>query len=396
MRWASGGYRYKLLREGQAEVIGGLIAISVLLFSIAAIYFLMTSTQSSYSTEFVRRASFEAEKSAEKLTVSYDPSSGSCIIANRGPIDIKVVRIWINNTFLDPQNTNIPQTIPAGYSIAIPLSSAPDYIVTSRGNVFSVKGECIKLVLLIPSNIALLQYGVGPFTSQNIVATTRMLSNVACINISVSKTAEPILMYMLKNGTWLWHSCKIGDTATYGWKKAAVQQLRYSVDVDSNGVREAITIDATNPQSPVPVTVPKNSNVTISLLFYNLTTIPQLADVVTVYYKFVVNVSGSSTPKDVLFTVYAALRSLDNTKIFSSSGQTQIAGIAKPGDNSIAIVTGYVPFPKFFYNFTSGFYSIELALTISTSTGNVVVNQIDLEYLAVVGAQINWPPLPEG
>ena len=72
--------------------------------------------------------------------------------------------------------------------------------------MFSVKGDCIKLALLIPSNIAFLQYGVGPFTSQNIVATTRMLSNVACINISVSNTAKPILMYMLKNGTWLWHS----------------------------------------------------------------------------------------------------------------------------------------------------------------------------------------------
>uniref|UniRef100_A0A7J2U2W2 Flagellin n=1 Tax=Ignisphaera aggregans TaxID=334771 RepID=A0A7J2U2W2_9CREN len=393
MKWVSGVHT--LAKQGQAEVIGGIIAITVLIFSIAAIYFLTASTQYTASTEYSRRTSFEAERSAEKLTVSYDPSSGSCIIANTGPIGIKVARIWINNTFLDPQNTNIPQTIPAGYSIAIPLSSSPDYIVTSRGNVFSVKGDCIKLALLIPSNIALLQYGVGPFTSQNIVATTRMLSNVACINISVSNTAKPILMYMLKNGTWLWHSCKIGNTATYGWKKAAVQQLKYSVDVDSNGVREAITFNASSVPSPVPIKVSKNSNVTIRLLFYNLTTIPQLADVVTVYYKFVVNVSGSSTPKDVLFTVYAALRSLDNTKIFSSSGQTQVAGIAKPGDNSIAIVTGYVPFPKFFYNFTSGFYSIELALTISTPTGKIDVDQIDLEYLAVVGAQVNWPPLPK-
>ena len=100
MKWMSGVHT--LAKQGQAEVIGGIIAITVLIFSIAAIYFLTASTQYTASTEYSRRTSFEAERSAEKLTVSYDPSSGSCIIANTGPIGIKVARIWINNTFLDP------------------------------------------------------------------------------------------------------------------------------------------------------------------------------------------------------------------------------------------------------------------------------------------------------
>jgi len=384
-----------MLKHGQAEIIGGIIAISILLFTIATLYFTLISTQSTATLEFSRRTSFEAERNAEKISISYDAKEEKCIIINSGALDIKIVRVWIGNNFRDP-GQDFPETLIKGKPLSMSPDTVPDYIVTARGNVFPIKGECLKYSSLLPEYTTLLQYGLGPFTSQGLVAKSKLTSDDACINITIEgKTIQnPALIYRLANGTWLQHSCNPDNTNTYGWRKLGIG-VNYSPDIDGNSVREAIAVDITGSSVNLITVGQKSSEVTVRLLFYNLIEVPENIDIVTIYYKYVIGVGGASQPHDVVFNIYVSLKSLDNNYAFSTPGQTQIAGITKSSGQTIAIVTGYAPFPKFFYNFDKGNYSLELALTISTPSGNVNVNQIDLEYIAVTGARIKWSPNPE-
>jgi len=389
-----------MLKRGQAEIIGGIIAISILLFAITTLYFTLISTQSTATLEFSRRTSFEAERNAEKISVSYDTKDEKCIIINSGALDIKIIRVWIENEFLDPGQALFPETLTKGDVLSMSPDTVPDYIVTARGNVFPIKGECLKYSSLLPEYITLLQYGLGPFTSQSLVAKSKLTSDDACINIRIEgKTIQiqnPALIYRLANGTWLQHSCNPNDINTYGWQRLDMN-IDYSPDIDENSVREAIAVNIAD-SSVNLITIDSQgsqSNVTVRLLFYNLIEVPENIDVVTIYYKYVIRVKGATQPHVVVFNIYASLKSLDNNYAFSTSGQTQIAGVTKSSDQTIAIVTGYALFPKFFYNFDKGYYSVELALTILTPSGDVKVEQIDLEYIAVTGAIIKWSPKPE-
>jgi hypothetical protein len=241
MRWASGEYRYKLLREGQAEVIGGLIAISVLPFSIALIYFLMTSTQSSYSAEFVRRTSFESERGAEKIAVSYDPASDTCTATNIGASSIRIVRLWSGDAFTSREALLAP-----GQSLTWSYSQAPDLIVTARGNVFTIKAECGK-IRSSATNIQQIIIGSGIastlFTSENLLNNLRISRGMqkGYLYAVINENNYAVFYY---NGTKYLCSDYSGNGQIYN------DSIKINWDLDSNGINEAII--SSSQTCPIP------------------------------------------------------------------------------------------------------------------------------------------------
>jgi len=398
MRWVSGGYRYKLLREGQAEVIGGLIAISVLLFSIAAIYFLMTSTQSSYSTEFIRRTSFESERSAEKIAVNYDPASDSCIATIIGASSIKIVRLWSGGTY-----TSGDALLAPGQSLTWSYSQAPDLIVTARGNVFTIKAECEK-IRSSATNIQQIISSSGIastlFTSENLLNNLRISRGMqkGYLYATIDTNNYAVFYY---NGSKYLCSDYNGNGIVY---PSVQSQINW--DLDGNGINEAIISSSRTCPSTQQASIneytsypnPKGEGVSMSVkfVFKNLLYVPQNVDTITIYFKFVamINVGGGGNPHSITFAPYIEITSSSGlslkapaTTAVVSRGQSTESGIY------IVVINGYAVFPVkgFGLNLPPGAYDLTIDVQVVQQPGNVNLNSFRLEYLAVVGAYINDP-----
>jgi len=408
MRWASGGYRYKLLREGQAEVIGGLIAISVLLFSIAAIYFLMTSTQSSYSTEFVRRTSFESERSAEKIAVNYDPASDSCIATNIGASSIRIVRLWSGGTY-----TTGDALLAPGQSLSWSYSQAPDLMVTARGNVFTIKAECEK-IRSSATNIQQIISGSGIastlFTSENLLNNLRISRGMqkGYLYAVINENNYAVFYY---NGSKYLCSDYTGNGIVYivhdDNDKSIQSQVNW--DLDSDGINEAIissfqtcpntqqaSINIDEYTSDVKGSLFKEDSASIKFVFKNLLSVPQNVDTITIYFKLVamINVAGGGNPHDITFAPYVEITSSSGLSLKApastavvSRGQSTESGIY------IVVISGYAVFPVrgFGLNLPPGAYDLTIDVQVVQQPGNVNLNRFRLEYLAIVGAYINDP-----
>ncbi|MEM4789633.1 MAG: hypothetical protein QXV06_07580 [Ignisphaera sp.] len=385
------------LRKGQAELIGGIIAISVLLLSIGTIFYTVFAVSSQTSVQFSKRAQFEAERNSERISVTYESTEDSCIISNTGAVDITIARVWSENSFY----TNFsPQNLSKGSSVKISRNNAPELIVTTRGNVFSIKAECDRqagMTTKITEYLVNLQLGGGPFTSQNIVATTRFTSDSACILVRATGTTYSdnlALLYNRSNSNMLIHQCDPANKNTYGWKNYN-GQINYkgdASDIDYNTVKEITLIRQTDGKF---VGVDQGKTAMINLTFYNLTFIPRTTDVVTIYYKILADLSIKSSVHEITFSVVVELRSIADGKRFSMAGQTVTTGIQNKRGDLVGVIVGMAPFPKFFFNFSEGYYTVSIIINIVTSQGQAKVEQLNLEYIAITGAQILWPPKPD-
>ncbi|MEM3980961.1 MAG: hypothetical protein QXF79_06905 [Ignisphaera sp.] len=396
------------LRKGQAELIGGIIAISVLLLSIGTIFYTVFAVSSQTSVQFSKRAQFEAERNSERISVTYESTEDSCIISNTGAVDITIARVWSENSFY----TNFsPQNLSKGSSVKISRNNAPELIVTTRGNVFSIKAECDRqagMTTKITEYLVNLQLGGGPFTSQNIVATTRFTSDSACILVRATviesdkgkksdkgtESDNLALLYNRSKSNMLIHQCDPANKNTYGWKNydKSINYKGDASDIDYNTVKEITLINQTNGEF---VGVDQGKTAMINLTFYNLTFIPRTTDVVTIYYKILANLSVQSSVHEITFSVVVELRSIADGKRFSMAGQTVTTGIQNKRGDLVGVIVGMAPFPKFFFNFSEGYYTVSIIINIVTGQGKAQVKQLNLEYIAITGAQILWPPKPD-
>jgi uncharacterized protein (UPF0333 family) len=391
-------------KKGQAEVIGGIIAISVLILSITTIYFLTTSTYTSTSTEFAKRTAFEAEKNMEKISISYDQSSDQCIVSNVGAIDITIVRQWYldnPNLVVEPAN---PIKLSVSSSISWSYSSAPDYIVTSRGNVFTVKAECKKIKnTLTTIQIPIPSPGISTplFTSENLLNHLRLSKGMqrgylyATIQQSNQKYDKAVLYY---NGTRILCS-SINNKNSYG------VNINFDPDwdLDNNAVKEIIISGET--QCPDNISTISEytdynwGNFVVEFVFKNLISIPRDVDTVTIYFKIVAQISvrGQGNPHAITFAPFIELSRQEGNAVFNLQAPATVATSNRglpAEDKYLVVFNGYTVFPVkgFNLNLNEGVYNMTIRIYITEQQGqNVNLQIIRLEYLAIVGADIADP-----
>jgi hypothetical protein len=389
-------------KKGQAEVIGGIIAISVLILSITTIYFLTTSTYTSTSTEFAKRTAFEAEKNMEKISISYDQNSDQCIVSNVGAIDITIVRQWYldnPNLVVEPAN---PIKLSVGSSISWSYSSVPDYIVTSRGNVFTVKAECEKIKnTLTTIQIPIPSPGISTplFTSENLLNHLRLSKGMqrgylyATIQQSNQKYNKAVLYY---NGTRILCS-SINNKNNYG------VNINFNWDLDNNAVKEIIISRETqcpNSISTISEYTDYNwNNFVVEFVFKNLISIPRDVDTVAIYFKIVAQISvrGQGNPHAITFAPFIELSRQEGNAVFNLQAPATVATSNRGlpvGNEYLVVFNGYAVFPVkgFNLNLNEGVYNMIIRIYITEQQGqNVNLQIIRLEYLAIVGADIADP-----
>jgi len=381
------------LRKGQAEVVGGIIAISVLLFSIATLYFLMTSTQSSLSTEFARRASFESEKNAEKIAVSYDLNTDSCIVSNAGAISITIVRAWQGNEYF---NFNEPLPLPPGQALPPwPFSETPDIIVTARGNIFTVKAECEKIKNAV-TNMQQIIIGSG-------IASTLVTSETLLNNMRISKGMQQGYLYarvLQKDYAVLYYNGSKYLCSSPSDKKvysSAKLPQDFTWDLDANNINEIIISTYSTCLDSAKVSTLEINEYggygskftgSVMFMFKNLVLIPQGgADTITVYFKVVLNIGGGGMPQDVVVSPTIVLscgsQSLSSPATVTTSGS---------GSGTI-VITGFAIFPVKAFSLPlqpDSIYNLTLDLKFVVGP-SIDLKKVRLEYLAIVGAYINDP-----
>jgi hypothetical protein len=388
--------RARRYREGQAEIIGAIIATGVMILAITAMFYSIVRLQQSTSDVYAKRIAFESERTLEKISVNYDPNSNTCRIANTGGIDITVARVWITNTeFKDPAEIGFPQVIKRGESVSLISDNTPVAIVTTRGNVFEIKSECEKQAVTGIIYIT----APGFISSQNIIGTTRLTSDQACIEYSLtpldSGWAPVLVFYNSTTRYWIYHNCTRSDRSTYGWKtitKPSNSSITLVPDLDNNAVNEAIVaINTTDSKGNVYVNEYNiRGSITLRLFFYNITRLTNASDVVTIFYKFVIRTSGGGQPQQVSYNPRVALVSVDSGAVYATPGSVSITSSGE----YFGVISGYVVFPRYFYNFQAGCYSVDVILEINPS-GSMTISSLRLEYIAISGAEILWIPLPQ-
>jgi hypothetical protein len=242
--------------------------------------------------------------------------------------------------------------------------------------------------------------GVGGFiSSQNIIGATRLTSDQACIVYEVysgdSNVDNAVLVYRNETG-WIYHKCDPNNPSTYGWRlvtRPPQSSITLNPDLDSSQVNEAvIAINTSNSLVEIgdqrsgltPVT-----KVRVNLTLYNVTRISSNADVITVFYKFVIQIQGNAPPQQVSYNPRVALIALSSSVRYGAPGS-----IAVSSRQDVGVVSGYVVLPRYFYNFQSDYYSVEIVLEIDTGSAAIRIVSVRLEYIAITGAEVLWKPLP--
>jgi hypothetical protein len=387
--------------RGQVEVTGAIIAVGVLLLVVTTLFYSIIQLQQATSDVFAKRASFESERSLERVSVIYDPEGGLCVVKNAGGVDVEVARVWVSDSdFIEePEAAGLSATIRRGESISFALDTAPVAVVTRRGNVFEVRSECLRQAAMARSVVEIIYGGVGGFIlSQNIIGAARLTSDQACIVYEVysrdSKVDNAVLVYRNETG-WIYHKCDPNNPSTYGWR--LVTQSSVSIeksDLDTSQVNEAvIAINASNRLVEIgdqrsgltPVT-----KVRVNLTLYNVTRISSNADVITVFYKFVIQIQiqGEAPPHQVSYNPRVALIALGSSARYGAPGS-----IAVSSRQVVGVVSGYVVLPRYFYNFQDDYYSVEIVLEIDTGSAAIRIVSVRLEYIAITGAEVLWKPL---
>jgi len=394
--------------RGQVEVTGAIIAVGVLLLVITTLFYSIIQLQQATSDVFAKRASFESERSLERVSVIYDPEGGLCIVRNAGGVDVEVARVWVSDSGFveEPEAAGLPATIRRGESISFAVDAIPVAIVTKRGNVFEVRSECLRQAAMARSVVEVIYGGVGGFiSSQNIIGAGRLTSDQACIVYEVyrgdSKKEDktvPVLVYRNEAG-WIYHKCDPNDPSTYGWKlvtRPPQSSIELDPDLDESGVNEAIVarnISSTLIEIGDPNQGP--TSVSVNLTFYNVIRISSSADVVIVFYKFVIKANVGGQPHQVSYNPRVALIALGSGSRYEAPGSVAVSSSGE----YVAVISGYVVFPRLFYNLQNDYYSVEIALEINTekiNTGSSATRivSVRLEYIAITGAEILWKPLP--
>jgi len=415
-------YRAKLMR-GQAEVIGATIALGLLLLAIASILILMQRTSTTTTANFAYRANFESEKQAENIGVIYDAINRYCILTNYGSLNIEIVRIWKDNTHMDYTIDLEP-----GESIIWNYTQAPQYIVTSRGNVVPVKSSCEQQKQRL--ELATISF----ITSRNILSGDIYLQpkndRAIICNISLesrtgkgrqtrieSKSIPCYVAYNFSDGWYLYN---------FTVKRWIYLSSRNSTltdpDLNNNNVNELTFANVTTIKisgktyrniteivfsSIIPRDWRKGNWVfaTINTTFINSIYIDNDTDVIYITYRIILNVTNIEVARSQGFSLssYVVLDNGKNKTVFQASYNYVDIPLArfKRGifaTYNVTVVDASVVIPRKAYSSLTSILSPGIYnLTISIEFGNEGPNAdkvctVRIESVAVSGARIVWSP----
>ncbi|MCS7127655.1 MAG: hypothetical protein RMI83_00010 [Desulfurococcaceae archaeon] len=362
------------VKRAQSEVVGGAIAISILFLTFMMLLGSVFNTTTSTSSALTTRSKFESERILELRSLGVLYRNEVCYLRNRGPLNVTIVRLWSRGSY----ESRIIDLSPGVDYNAGSVSTAPEYVVTSRGNVIPLREECerIKKQYEVP------QAG-SPFISDNVLSPRRVESVDACYIVTVDNVVYSILY----NGSGGW---KYWPSASRTCPQPISTSTSLNPDVDGNRVNELIVYDH-NKRKAVEI-VEKEGVVNIT--FLKLVAIPSGADVVNIYFKLVLSISGGN-PHDVLINSEVIL-----TPVSGGQQVRTTASSARGGSTDVLVIVGWATFPagafeKAFGGISSGGeYSLSIYININMRTGGITVSRISLEYLAVNGATLLWEPKP--
>lgn len=378
------------IARGQAEIIGGMIALAVLIVSVGVLYTALTQLSTTSTKGFSERAGFEAERNIEKLTVIY--MNGRCLLVNQGPIPLTIIRIWVSGTPIDidplPLEPGSSRSTIAGGGQEYGIDNI-DIAVTGRGNVIEVKRSCETLKR---------ESGSSPppslFTSEQILNTFKISKGLSkgylYVNIKTSDGRVNIDRAVIYFNGSKWLCSSKTNKATY-----TENTFNINRDMDANGVNEIITIDTENcPSDTRSITeynYAKGFKGNINYTFKDLIYIPEGVDTITVHFKVVANIEGGGTSQDVSILPTITILYFENGNEVKISSPSTVS-TASSG-SGIAVVSGYAVLPIKAFNLNiieDAVYSMRLNIEINAAS-SLDLGVVRLEYLAITGAYVANP-----
>ena len=369
------------LSRGQAEIIGGLIVVSTLLLIVIPLVINLMTTSTTITTRgYTIRSQFEISRWSEKLI------SNNTHIINPSSVDIEIVRIWLKDGTLKEFNPWI--RIPITSSIPIEVLginniSEIDIIVTSRGRVFKIE-ELLPPIITPP-----IQYPPLGISPENIIAGSSIIEKNHSIIVSCqynkTQCSNPIAGYYYNN-TW-WVNFGTGWIPSNVSIKSGEEQY---TNLDGNYANELVILVILRESGDQYIVV-YGENLTINIIFKNMTRIPNTTSLVTVHLKVIL-----SSNKDVDINTIARISLINSANAsmrFDSYATFSSAKVGGAAGSKIMIYEGYVIFPlKQFGIFSVGQdtiqqcedYDIDVSLYVESAGEGKREIRVNLEYIAVV------------
>jgi len=364
-------------RKGVSELVGGLIVISILLVSFISITLAFQQSSISSISSYGSRARFEQERSEEVVEALL--KDGECYLINVGPVDVEIVRGWSGESFTDLDAVLKPKT-----NLSVSSLGNPDFIVTSRGNVFPAKYACMKQEQQNQGGS-----GGGAFNSNSTLGDLTYLKPDDIRQVGIVATVDGNRKYVAYyyNRTNRWYI----NNGTE-WVPASTVDDEPRPDIDGNGVNELILSDS---YPEVTESVIDKNTFNSNITFIDIAKINENTDTVTIYYKLVMNISkdGIGNPHDIIFEVSISLHNEDG------SVQTPSAVLAtntyEKNNYYVYVMMGEAYFPlkafsAFHEELKEGIYSVSILLEAEGQSSKPKVQNLRIETIAIVGADITW------
>ncbi len=383
------------LKRGQAEIIGGLIVVSVLLMVIMPLIInLMTSSTVVSTRVFSIRSQFEIDRWSEELRLIND--GGVYKLSNVGSVDIDVIRVWYSNGSVVQFGNGVK--IPRGASTPLSNFGVSDYqdidrIVTARGRVFKVEE------LLPPPQVAPQQCPPLGLTSESVIAGYNLMDLPKRRNITITASYFDGDKWVTDNVFPAFYvycggsaQCDGWDQGWYifnntirNWTKIPKTDEAGYADLDGNSAYELVLLKKEKEYySVVSVSLTATRsygqfNITIG----NFTELSNQPSLIAIYLKALIAFTAQA---DALSSVKVVLTKSDNPLINISS-YAVLSSVKVPGsDINVTIYEGYVMLPVTqFYTFsriTPGIYNLSVIVSVSAQEKTGVY--LGIEYLAVV------------
>jgi hypothetical protein len=378
-------------RRGQSEVIAAMILIPLLIVVFSVVSTSIFKLNVTGVSSLASRARFEQERVAELLQAT--KNGDICVIRNTGAVDIEIVRVWVNENFIEvktpiKKGESITQIqLDSGETIDV---SSVDLAITSRGTLFKFKEMCSVAYV-----IYLYQYTYynvsGLFSSENILNVNKLIGDEYQNKKIITKLDDQPRAVVYKYGDVWFYNEGSGWTAEYSQN---IQSKNIIPDLDSNGVNELVVVNnKTSSNAFEPVKITERGTHTLEITFVDLLKVVGEPDVIYIYYK-VITQPNNPPPQQISVGIDAILSSSNGTTIAVASGSSAIGSFGKEG---FFVITGNVVFPvKAFEAYEraikAGNYSLTLRFTIYNPSASVSLSNFRLEYIAVVGADFLWNP----
>jgi hypothetical protein len=377
-------------RRGQSEVIAAMILIPLLIVVFSVVSTSMFKLNVTGVSSLASRARFEQERVAELLQAT--KNGDICVIRNTGAVDIEIVRVWVNENFIEvktpiKKGESITQIqLDSGETIDV---SSVDLAITSRGTLFKFKEMCSVAYV-----IYLYQYTYynvsGLFSSENILNAIKLIGDEYQNKKIITKLNNQPKAVIYKYGNVWFYNEGNGWTAEYSLN---IQSKNIIPDLDSNGVNELVVVNnKTSSNAFEPVEIRGKDTHTLEITFVDLLKVVGEPDVIYIYYKAITQ-PDNPPPQQISVGVDVILSSSNGASIAVASGSSAIGSVRE----GFFVITGNVVFPvKAFEAYEraikAGNYSLTLRFTIYIPSASVSLSNFRLEYIAVVGADFLWNP----